>query len=102
MHFIDFETSTVALPFTEGMRPYEAVAFQYSHHLVYEGEGHIEHRGQLILDAPGFFPNFEFVHQLKIALDKKKEIGLYPPANRSQKLSRIQFFGYASGFQADI
>jgi len=30
-HFIDFETSTVAIPFHKGMRPYEPVAFQFSH-----------------------------------------------------------------------
>ncbi len=28
-HMIDFETSTVALPFYAGMRPYEAIAFQF-------------------------------------------------------------------------
>ena len=29
LHFIDFETSAVALPFYEGMRPYEQIAFQF-------------------------------------------------------------------------
>ena len=32
LHFIDFETSAVALPFYEKMRPYEQIAFQFSHH----------------------------------------------------------------------
>jgi hypothetical protein len=63
-HFIDFETSAVALPFMAGMRPYESVAFQYSHHVMHE-DGHIEHVGQLLLDSPGQFPNFDFVRKLK-------------------------------------
>ena len=29
LHFIDFETSTVAIPFNKGRRPYELIAFQY-------------------------------------------------------------------------
>ena len=27
LHFIDFETSTVAIPFKKGRRPYEGIAF---------------------------------------------------------------------------
>jgi hypothetical protein len=70
-HFIDFETSAVALPFMSGMRPYESVAFQYSHHVMHE-DGRIEHVGQLLLDTPGFFPNFEFVRKLKEELENDK------------------------------
>ena len=34
LHFIDFETSKSALPFYKGLRPYEQIAFQFSHHKV--------------------------------------------------------------------
>jgi hypothetical protein len=34
LHFIDFETSMVAIPFHEGRKPYEQMAFQYSHHVM--------------------------------------------------------------------
>ena len=47
LHFIDFETSAVAIPFHKGMRPYEGIAFQYSHHIVYE-DGTIEHKGEYL------------------------------------------------------
>ncbi|MDO9182441.1 MAG: DUF2779 domain-containing protein, partial [Bacteriovorax sp.] len=30
LHFIDFETSMVAIPFNKGRRPYEQIAFQFS------------------------------------------------------------------------
>ena len=63
-HMIDFETSTVALPFFAGMHPYESIAFQFSHHVMYEN-GRVEHRSQSLLTDPGKFPNFEFVEKLK-------------------------------------
>ena len=67
LHFIDFETSAVALPFTAGRTPYEQVAFQFSHHQM-EEDGTVTHKGEFIMDAPGVFPNFEFVRQLKTQL----------------------------------
>ena len=68
LHFIDFETSAVALPFFEGGRPYEQVAFQFSHHIVSE-DGTIEHVSEFINAEPGNYPNFEFARALKASLD---------------------------------
>ena len=67
-HFIDFETSTVAIPFHAGMRPYEAVAFQFSHHLM-QADGSVAHVGQFLMTDPVVFPNFEFVRALKAELE---------------------------------
>lgn len=67
LHFIDFETSTVALPFTSGRKPYEQVAFQFSHH-VYHENGSIEHQSEFISNTPGEFPNFIFARALRNAL----------------------------------
>ena len=67
-HFIDFETSTVALPFHAGMRPYEPVAFQFSHHVMHE-DGRVEHVGEFLLTDPVVFPNFKFAQALKDQLD---------------------------------
>jgi hypothetical protein len=67
LHFIDFETSMVAIPFNQGRRPYENIAFQFSHHVVYQ-DGTIEHAGEYINTTPGAFPNYEFVRQLKAEL----------------------------------
>ena len=68
-HMIDFETSTVALPFFKEMRPYEPIAFQFSHHVMHE-DGRVEHLNQSLITNPGNFPNFDFVRELKGALDK--------------------------------
>lgn len=67
LHFIDFETSTVALPFTSGRRPYEQVAFQFSHHK-YNQDGSVEHQSQYINNTPGEFPNFIFARALQAAI----------------------------------
>jgi Domain of unknown function(DUF2779) len=69
LHFIDFETAQPALPFNKGRRPYEAIAFQFSHHMVHE-DGRIEHAGQYINTERGKFPNFDFVAALKAQLEK--------------------------------
>jgi hypothetical protein len=68
LHFIDFETSMVAIPFNKGHRPYEFIAFQFSCHSVRE-DGRIEH-DEWIHKRPGIFPNFDFLVALKNVLDK--------------------------------
>jgi hypothetical protein len=67
-HFIDFETSAVALPFFAGMRPYEQIAFQFSHHVMH-ADGRVEHAGQFLMTSPDEFPNFEFAQALKRQLE---------------------------------
>lgn len=64
LHFIDFETTQVAIPFYQGRRPYEQVAFQFSHHIVND-DLTIEHKGEYICYEKGKFPNFEFLKKLK-------------------------------------
>ncbi len=68
-HFIDFETSAVALPFHKHMQPYQAVAFQFSHHVMH-ADGSIRHVGEFLAVEPGQFPNFEFVRALQHQLGK--------------------------------
>lgn len=69
LHFIDFETAAVALPFYRGMRPYEPVAFQFSHHIM-EKDGSVRHDGEFLCVEPGEFPNYRFARALKEALEK--------------------------------
>ncbi len=72
LHMIDFETTAVALPYYEGMRPYEQVAFQFSHHIIEKTEdgGYtIRHAGQYLNQDVTKFSNFEFVRALREQLD---------------------------------
>ena len=68
LHFIDFETAAVALPFHAGMRPYQSVAFQFSHHVM-DANGEIRHVGQFLCAEPGVFPNYTFARALMRELD---------------------------------
>ncbi len=79
LHFIDFETSMVAIPFNRGRHPYEGIAFQYSHHIVHEN-GEIEHRGEFLNVEPGVFPNYDFARALKQELSQDDgSIFMYTP-----------------------
>jgi hypothetical protein len=62
-HMIDFETAMSALPFHNGMKPYESVAFQFSHHIM-EKDGTVRHVGEFICVEPGDFPNYKFARAL--------------------------------------
>lgn len=67
-HFIDFETTMAAIPFTKGRRPYESVAFQFSHHVLDE-YGTIEHVGEFLSTDASKFPNYDFLRALKMQLE---------------------------------
>ncbi len=71
LNFIDFEASTVALPFCAGQKPYEKVVFQFSRHIYHE-DGSIEHANEYINVEAGVFPNFEFVRALQKALNQNE------------------------------
>ncbi len=68
LHFIDFETTMVAIPFNKGRHPYEGIAFQYSHHIVHE-DGRIAHQGEYLNTEPGVFPSYDFLRALKKELE---------------------------------
>lgn len=68
LHFIDFETYAGALPFHEGMRPFEWIAFQWSCHTI-DAPGMPPRHGEWIhtgaeFPEPATFPNFEFARSL--------------------------------------
>lgn len=63
-HFIDFETTAVAIPYHKNRRPYEGLAFQYSYHLM-DDKGYIEHRNQFISFEKGVFPSYDFLRSLR-------------------------------------
>jgi hypothetical protein len=69
LHMIDFETSMAPIPFNKGRHPYEQIAFQFSHHTIFE-DGSVEHSDEFISSTPGEFPNFLFVRALKKALSR--------------------------------
>ena len=88
LHFIDFETSMVAIPFNKGRRPYEQIAFQFSSHTLYE-DGTIKH-DEFIHDIVGEFPNYDFLRALKSTLDKDNGTIFRYAAHENTVLRQIQ------------
>ena len=64
LHFIDFETTMVAIPFGANQAPYEGIAFQFSHHTVREN-GIVTHEGEFLSAEPGKFLNYDFIRSLR-------------------------------------
>jgi hypothetical protein len=62
LHFIDFETSALAVPYHAGMRPFENIAFQWSCHTLSAPNAEAEHTEWINLDQS--FPNFAFAESL--------------------------------------
>ena len=62
IHFIDFETSRMAIPYRSGMKTYEQVAFQWSCHTITEPDA--EPIQTEWLDLENTFPNFQFAESL--------------------------------------
>jgi len=69
LHFIDFEGIAPAIPFHKGSLPYKKVPFQFSIHNVNEN-GTVEHAAEWIDKRRGVYPCFDFVRELKKALER--------------------------------
>ncbi len=68
LHFIDFETTTPALPFHSGMCPYQPIAFQWSCHTL-RGTGAVPEHTEWI-NAQAVNPNVAFVLSLMQHLER--------------------------------
>ena len=62
LHFIDFETSALAVPYHAEMHPFETVAFQWSCHTISAPGAEPRHTEWINLDSA--FPNFAFAESL--------------------------------------
>ncbi len=71
LNMIDFETSRTALPFHKSGRPFDLVAFQFSHHVLQE-DGTVEHAGEFLSARPHEHPNLEFLRTLRKALSQNE------------------------------
>jgi hypothetical protein len=81
LHFIDFETCTMAVPFHKGMKPFQNVIFQWSCHTLHE-DGSIEHSEWL--NVSDYYPNFEFAKSLKAQIGTKGTVFTWSSYENSQ------------------
>lgn len=78
LHFIDFETARVALPYFAGQRPYENIAFQFSQHTV-QADSTVAHENEFLSTIPGHRPNYDFVRALRQALGDEGTVFMWSP-----------------------
>ena len=78
LHFVDFETSRLAVPYHKGMQPYEQIAFQFSCHTILKpGDKELQHTEWInVNDA---FPSFHFANALRDAVGEKGTIFVWSP-----------------------
>lgn len=89
LHCIDFETSTVAIPFLKGRHPYAITAFQFSHHMIH-ADGRVEHKTQWLCAEPGVDPSVEFVRALKDALSQDEGTVFRWAAHENTVLNKLR------------
>lgn len=76
LHFIDFETARVAIPFFTGQRPYANIAFQFSHHLV-DSDGNVVHAHEFLSTERGVCPNYDFLRALREAIGESGTVFMW-------------------------
>ncbi|EDY84307.1 hypothetical protein VDG1235_3938 [Verrucomicrobiia bacterium DG1235] len=74
VRFVDFETSQSALPWIQGLRPFELIPFQWSCHSLYE-DGTLEHAEFLHSGAED--PRREFIATLRNAIGSDGSLLIY-------------------------
>ncbi len=95
LHFIDFETYTGALPFHQGMRPYELIAFQWSCHTIQERGASPLHSEWIHTGAE--FPNFEFAKSLMLRIGDSGTPFMWAPHENTVLrtiLNQMELFGH--------
>lgn len=77
LHFVDFETSRIPVPYHAGMKPYEEVAFQFSCHSLGRGSANLSHSEWInVSDA---YPNYQFAERLRETLGTDGSILVWSP-----------------------
>ena len=81
LHFIDFETSALAVPYHAGMRPYEQAAFQWSCHTIERAGAPVVHAEWL--NDTDAFPNAEFARSLRARIGDDGTVLIWTKYERS-------------------
>ena len=81
LHFVDFETSRLAVPYHAGMQPYEQIAFQFSCHTMHSISAPPRHSEWINLEDA--YPNFQFAKQLRRAIGDDGCMLVWSPHERS-------------------
>jgi hypothetical protein len=89
LHFVDFETSQMAMPYHAGMRPYQRVLFQWSCHTI-EKPGATPTHAEWI-NTRDVCPNVEFGETLVDCLQDRGSILTWSPYENTQLRYLLDF-----------
>ncbi len=89
VHFLDFETVSSAIPRYASTRPYQALPFQWSDHILYQDQT-VEHRQYLCLEDKD--PREEFSRTLLEALGNQGTIFVYTNYEKKVISELAEFF----------
>jgi hypothetical protein len=99
LHFIDFETCNMAVPFHKGMKPFQNVIFQWSCHTLFE-DGRIEHSEWL--NVSDYYPNFEFAKSLKSQIGTEGTVLTWSSYENSQLRAIKNTLEESEDFDAEL
>jgi hypothetical protein len=102
LHFIDFETTALAIPYHAGMHPYEPVAFQWSCHTI-DTPGSTPRHAEWI-NVEDAFPNFEFAETLARHLGREGSYFMWATHENTilrRILEQMPLRGYRNAALAD-
>jgi hypothetical protein len=99
LHFIDFETCQMAVPFHAGMRPFQNVIFQWSCHTLHK-DGRLVHSEWLNTDDK--FPNIECAVALKACLGDIGTVMTWSPYENTQLKAIKETLVEMEGFDSKL
>jgi hypothetical protein len=99
LHFIDFETCQMAVPFHAGMRPFQNVIFQWSCHTLHEDD-RLEHFEWL--NTNDVYPNYEFAITLKKCLGETGTVMTWSPYENTQLKSILATIEESKDFDEEL
>ncbi len=99
LHFIDFETCQMAVPFHAGMKPFQNVIFQWSCHTLYK-DGTLIHKEWL--NTQDVYPNYEFATTLKKCLGEIGTVMTWSAYENTQLKSILKTLEESEEFDIEL
>ena len=100
LHFIDFETSQMAIPYHAGMHTYEKVCFQWSCHTIEHPGAKPKHTEWINTDT--IYPNFEFVDALRTCIGDVGTVLVWSAFERTTLTQIRSYMDKRAGASVDL
>ena len=88
LHFLDFETYSIAVPLLDGTSPYQQIPFQFSLHILASMDSKSEHHSFLADGSED--PRIQFMKALKSVIGNKGSVIVYNQPFENRILNELQ------------